>query len=252
MTEPAIDRSGYTDVDLVKAYRSGDARAFEELHRRYVGSIFRLVRRKLGDGLLAEDISQETFMKTLRMMDRVDDTFNFGGWVHTVARNLCFDELRRRQRDRRVEGEEDGGDEILSQLPSTARGFDPVQQQESNEVRRQVWAVAQKLPEKYRLVLTLRELQGLSYRQIARSLKVSESAVETLIYRARLRFKEEFVAAEGSGVDPDHDEVLPLLAPYLAGKLRRPQEEAVRRHLASCIRCARKVGHRTVRNSEGR
>ena len=74
MTEPAIDRSGYTDVDLVKEYRSGDTRAFEELHRRYVGSIFRLVRRKLGDGLLAEDISQETFMKTLRMMDRVDDT----------------------------------------------------------------------------------------------------------------------------------------------------------------------------------
>jgi len=111
--------------------------------------------------------------------------------------------------------------------------------------------VAQKLPEKYRLVLTLRELQGLSYRQIARSLKVSESAVETLIYRARLRFKEEFVAAEGGGADLDHNEVVPLLAPYVAGKLRRPQEEAVRRHLASCIRCARKVGHRKVRNAKG-
>jgi RNA polymerase sigma-70 factor (ECF subfamily) len=250
MSEPVVDRSGYTDVQLVKAYRSGDIRAFEELHRRYVGSIFRLVRRKLGDGLLAEDISQETFMKTLRMMDRVDDTFNFGGWVHTVARNLCFDELRRRQHDLRVESEDDGGDEILAQLPSTSRSFDPVQAQESNELRRQVWAVAQKLPEKYRLVLTLRELQGLSYRQIARTLKVSESAVETLLYRARLRFKEEFVASEGGQTELDHDEVTRLLAPYLAGKLRRPQEEAVRRHLASCVRCARKVGHRRVRNSK--
>ena len=249
--KPAIDRSGFTDVDLVKAYRAGDVRAFEELHRRYVGSIFRLVRRKLGDGLLAEDISQETFMKTLRVMDRVDDTFNFGGWVHTVARNLCFDELRRRQRDLRVEGEDDGGDAILAKLPATARGYDPAEQQESNDVRRQVWAVAQKLPEKYRLVLTLRELQGLSYRQISRSLKISESAVETLIYRARLRFKEEFVAAEGRGQDLDHNEAVPLLAPYLAGKLRRSQEEAVRRHLASCMRCARKVGHRIVRASKG-
>src|SRR5205807_1888560 len=52
-----------SDVELVRAYRKGDAHAFEELHRRYVASIFRLVRRKLGDALLAEDIAQETFMK---------------------------------------------------------------------------------------------------------------------------------------------------------------------------------------------
>src|SRR5215467_9868760 len=103
----ATDEGQPSDVDLVRAYRNGDVHAFEELHRRYVGSIFRLVRRKLGDALLAEDIAQETFMKALRMMDRVDDTFNFGGWVHTVARNLCYDEL-------------------IANLPSTAIVFFPV------------------------------------------------------------------------------------------------------------------------------
>ncbi len=240
-----VDR---TDVDLVKAYRGGDIHAFEELHRRYVASIYRLVRRKLGDALLAEDIAQETFMKALRMMDKVDDSFNFGGWVHTVARNLCFDELRRRQRDLRVDGGDEDDDDLMSTLPSTARGFDPVQVQESNELRRQVWAVSQRLPEKYRLVLTLRELQDLSYRQIARSLKMSESAVETLLYRARLRFKEEFISAEGEGA-LTHAEAVPLLAPYLAGKLRRTQAEAVRRHLATCVKCARRVGRRPVRRS---
>ena len=237
-----------TDVELVKAYRAGDVHAFEELHRRYVASIYRLVRRKLGDALLAEDIAQETFMKALRMMDRVDDSFNFGGWVHTVARNLCFDELRRRQRDLRADSGDDDDTDLLAGLPSTARGFDPVQVQESNEMRRQVWAVAQRLPEKYRLVLTLRELQDLSYRQIARSLKMSESAVETLLYRARLRFKEEFISAEGEG-ELSHEEAVPLLAPYLAGKLRRPQAEAVRIHLSTCVKCARKVGRRAVRRS---
>jgi RNA polymerase sigma-70 factor (ECF subfamily) len=237
-----------TDVELVKAYRNGDIHAFEELHRRYVASIYRLVRRKLGDALLAEDIAQETFMKALRMMDRVDDSFNFGGWVHTVARNLCFDELRRRQRDLRADAGDDNDSDLLASLPATARGFDPVQVQESNEVRRQVWAVAQRLPEKYRLVLTLRELQDLSYRQIARSLKMSESAVETLLYRARLRFKEEFISAEGEG-ELTHDDAVPLLAPYLAGKLRRSRAEAVRRHLAVCVKCGRRVGRRRVRRS---
>ena len=163
------DIGGRSDVELVRAYREGDIHAFEELHRRYVGSIYRLVRRKLGDALLAEDIAQETFLKALRMLDRVDDSFNFGGWVHTVARNLCYDELRRRQRDQRIEDheEEDGDADLLASLPSTSRSFDPVSVQESNELRRQVWVVAQRLPEKYRLVLTLRELQGLSYRRIA-------------------------------------------------------------------------------------
>ncbi len=239
---------GPSDVELVRAYRAGDIHAFEELHRRYVGSIFRLVRRKLGDALLAEDIAQETFLKALRMMDRVDDSFNFGGWVHTVARNLCYDELRRRQRDLRVDDgdDEDGG--VLAGLPSTSKSFDPVLVQESNEVRRQVWTVAQRLPEKYRLVLTLRELQGLSYRRIAVILKMSESAVETLLYRARLRFKEEFVALEAAG-ELKHDEVVPLLAPYIAGKLRRQQAEAVRRHVALCAKCTRKIGKRVIRRA---
>ncbi len=238
--------AGQTDVDLVRAYREGDVHAFEELHRRYVASIYRLVRRKLGDALLAEDIAQETFMKALKMMDRVDDNFNFGGWVHTVARNLCFDELRRRQRDLRVEKspqeEEDEG-ELMAQLPSTARAFDPVLMQESNETRRMVWQVAQRLPEKYRLVLTLRELQDMSYRQIANTLKMSESAVETLLYRARLRFKEEYLASQREG-ELSHEEALPLLAPYLAGKLRRPQADAVRDHIASCMKCSRRLGRK--------
>jgi RNA polymerase sigma-70 factor (ECF subfamily) len=237
-----------TDVELVRAYRGGDIHAFEELHRRYVASIYRLVRRKLGDALLAEDIAQETFMKALRMMDRVDESFNFGGWVHTVARNLCFDELRRRQRDLRAEGSSEDDDEFMANLPSTSRSFDPVDVQESNETRRRVWSVSQRLPEKYRLVLTLRELQDLSYRQIARNLKMSESAVETLLYRARLRFKEEYLAAEGA-TDLTHEEVSPLLAPYLAGKLRRNQAESVRRHIAACVKCSRRVGRGALRRT---
>jgi len=160
-----------TDAELVAAFRGGEAGAFEELHARYVGSIYRLVHRKLGDRLLAEDIAQETFLKSLRTLDKVDESFNFGGWVHTVARNLCFDELRRRQRDLRADETED--EDLMVRLPAPAQRFDPVIQSENAELRRQVWATSQKLPEKYRLVLTLRELKGLNYRQIGRVRKNS-------------------------------------------------------------------------------
>src|SRR2546429_7867392 len=86
-----------TDVDLVRAYREGDVHAFEELHRRYVASIYRLVRRKLGDALLAEDIAPETLLKAPPMMGPGGESFNFRGWVHTVGRNLCYGEPPRRQ-----------------------------------------------------------------------------------------------------------------------------------------------------------
>lgn len=232
-----------SDVELVLAFRAGEAAAFEELHRRYVGAIYRLVHRKLGDGLLAEDIAQETFVKALRNLHRVDESFNVGGWLHTVARNLCYDELRRRRRDPRELAGEASEDQLL-QLPAPAHAFDPVVASEANELRRELWAVAQRLPEKYRLVLTLRELQGLSYRRIAQVMGLTESAVETLLYRARLRFKEEFLSIRGGGTELGCEEVAPLLAAYLAGKLQAAREEAVRRHLATCAACARKVGHR--------
>jgi RNA polymerase sigma-70 factor, ECF subfamily len=244
---PSAHRDERSDLDLVRAFRAGESAAFEELHRRYISSIYRLVHRKLGDGLLAEDIAQETFLKALKNLHRMDTDFNFGGWVHTVARNLCYDELRRRQRDPRelAGGNADDDDEdLMVRLPAPAHAYDPVIASEQNELRRQVYQVAQRLPEKYRLVLTLRELQGLSYRRISQIMQLSESAVETLLYRARLRFKEEFVILQGGGTELQCAEVQPLLAPYLAGKLRTSQADSVRRHLATCVACTRKVGHR--------
>ncbi len=74
-------------------------------------------------------------------------------------------------------------------------------------------------------------------------MNLSESAVETLLYRARLRFKEEFVAMQG-GAALACSEVQPLLAPYLAGKLRTAQADQVRAHLAECVPCSRKLGPR--------
>jgi RNA polymerase sigma-70 factor, ECF subfamily len=238
--QPNVPRS---DAELVRAYRAGDVRAFEELHRRHVGGIYRLVNRTLGDALLAEDIAQETFIRSLRTMDRMDEAFNFGGWLHTVAQNLCRDELRRRRRDPRLEERQPADREILYEIPAPPQRFDPVIQAETRELRRQVYSVAQRLPEKYRLVLTLRELQGFSYRKIAKVLKISESAVETLVYRARLRFKEEFVAQQ-AGNEMDHRDALAMLKPYLAGKLRKGQADAVREHLAHCVSCSRKLPRR--------
>jgi hypothetical protein len=100
--------------------------------------------------------------------------------------------------------------------------------------------VARRLPEKYRLVLTLRELQGLSYANIARKMRVSESAVETLLHRARRRFKEEYLFMEGKAQTEETrcPTIAYLLDNFPPGTLRREQRKMVAQHLDSCPACS--------------
>jgi len=240
---------GPSDLDLIRDYLGGDVAAFDTLFKRYHKAIYGLTFRLLRDRQLAEDLTQETFFQILRTIHRINDSFNFSAWIHRIATNLCYDELRRRKKFPEAQeiDDEENEDSVL-QVPDGDARKSPEVALEISELRDAVWSVARRLPEKYRLVLTLRELQDLSYRQIARTLKMSESAVETLLYRARLRFKEEYIAAEGAA-DLTHEEVAPLLAPYLAGKLRRNQADSVRRHIATCVRCSRRVGRRGVRRT---
>ena len=102
--------------------------------------------------------------------------------------------------------------------------------------------MARRLPDKYRLVLTLRELQGLSYANIARKMRVSESAVETLLHRARRRFKEEYLFMEGKAQSEETrcPTISYLLDNFPPGTLRREQRKMVAQHLDVCPACAQR------------
>ncbi|MHB8509632.1 MAG: RNA polymerase sigma factor [Candidatus Dormibacteria bacterium] len=240
-----------SDVELVQAFQGGSAAAFDQLFLRYHQSISGLALRLVRDPLLAEDLTQETFFRVLRSLDRVDESFNFSAWVHRIATNLCYDELRRRKRGASPQAEHEGPrvtqmaagvedpDEVLAGLASKDMTERPEEALAMRELRREVWDVAARLPEKYRRILTLRELQGLSYSAIAEVMELSESAVETLLHRARRRFKSEylyqdFAAAEGA-------EKCAALAELLQGAgltgLRRRQKLELVQHASGCARC---------------
>src|SRR2546428_8664602 len=82
-----------TDVDLVRAYREGDVHAFEELHRRYVASIYRLAPRELGHALLAAATAQESLLQALRVMGPAAAPFNFVGRIAPVRHHHSSDSL---------------------------------------------------------------------------------------------------------------------------------------------------------------
>lgn len=185
-----------SDTALVERYRRGDPGAFDELFRRYHARVRLTCRHQVGDEFIAEDLVQEVFFNVIRSIDRVDHTYNVAGWIHRITVNVCHDELRRRRR--RANHHEGGGDpdEWLMQLADPDRTRQPERALELAHLRHLVWEVAKRLPERQRMALTLRELQGLSYASIARVMQVSEAAVETLLHRARQRFREEYLRLE--------------------------------------------------------
>jgi RNA polymerase sigma-70 factor (ECF subfamily) len=227
------------DLTLIRAYLAGDAGAFDALFSKYHHRIRSVCSRYVGDGPVAEDLVQDTFVNVLRSLDRVDDGFNFSAWIHRIAVNLCHDELRRRTRaQQHIAG---GGDEIeeaVLRLVDRDRHGHPESALEMAHLRQLVWEVAKRLPERQRMVLTLRELQGLSYAAIARVMGISESAVETLLHRARKRFKEVFLRMDDSATRAiDCGTAALLLEADKRRPLRRDQRAMVAAHIEGCDAC---------------
>jgi RNA polymerase sigma-70 factor, ECF subfamily len=227
------------DLTLIRAYVDGDAAAFDKLFSRYHQRIRSVCTRYVGDGPVAEDLVQDTFYNVLRSLDRVDGGFNFSAWIHRIAVNLCHDELRRRNRAQQHLAT--GGDEVeeaVLRLADRDRRGHPEDALEMANLRQLVWDVAKRLPERQRMVLTLRELQGLSYASIARVMGVSESAVETLLHRARKRFKEVFLRMDDSATRViDCATVAMLVEADHRRPLRREQRAMLLGHIERCAAC---------------
>jgi RNA polymerase sigma-70 factor (ECF subfamily) len=192
----------------------------------------------MNNDAVAEDLVQETFYNVLRALPRVGEGFNFGAWVHRIAVNICQDELRRRTR--RAAHVESGADpeELMLHLADNDKTGSPESALEITYLRHLVWEVAKRLPERQRMVLTLRELQGMSYASIARVMNVSDSAVETLLHRARRRFKEEYLRLETPAEDRGPCAIVAhLLMSTGRDNLSAAQRKQVGRHLATCEWC---------------
>lgn len=232
------------DLTLIRMYRDGDASAFDRIFTRYNHRIRALCARYVGDGQLAEDLVQETFYNVLKTLNRVDDTFHFSAWIYRIAVNLCHDELRRRGRRHRLF--EPAGEVTELAMLSVADGDRTRQPESAHELQRTrdlVWDVAATLPPRQRAVLAMRELQGLPYPVIARRLGTTTSAVETLLHRARERFKTEYLRLEGAQPGIAACRTTARLVADL-GSLRPHQLRRVTRHVQVCDRCRLRHGHR--------
>jgi RNA polymerase sigma factor (sigma-70 family) len=224
-----------SDVDLVAAVRSGSDDAFEELYRRYHRRIRAFAQKRLRDRGRAEDVTQEAFLSALRRLRATDSDIAFKPWLFEIARNAAIDVHRRTSRAEEVPVD----DELLRpsdrhRLVGAAAPDAEVFVRERLEL---LSGAFDELPEVHHRALVMRELEGLSYREIGERLELTRSAVESTLFRARRRLEHEYEELEAGRHCESARGTMALIAEGLDPGLRRRRRFT--RHTRRCSACRR-------------
>jgi RNA polymerase sigma-70 factor (ECF subfamily) len=181
-----------SDEDLMDRVAVDDQRAFPELVRRFQGRVANLVSRVLNDRECADDLAQEVFVRVFVHRRNYRHGSKFSTWIFTIAANLAKNEIRRRVRRRNWFSldalEETLGDHVI-QLADSTEGREATLERE--QLQDAVGRAIATVPEKYRLALVLRDIEGLPYEEIAEVLGIPGGTVRSRINRARGMLKHK-------------------------------------------------------------
>lgn len=177
--EPAP--SGLSEAELLAGCRAGQPQALAELVKRYQAAVLRVCISIVGSRDV-DDLVQEIFIKILQRLDRFEGRSALFTWIYEVTVNHCRDELRRRKRRRWFS---------LQALPQTVVENIPLDEKpvtdriENDELEQHLHREINKLKPKYRELIVLRDLEGLSYEEIAQVCQIDVKLVKSRLYEAR-------------------------------------------------------------------
>ncbi|MGD0214829.1 MAG: sigma-70 family RNA polymerase sigma factor [Terriglobales bacterium] len=189
--QPNIEQPVSEEMQLVRRAKRGDDSAFEELVRRYDRNVFRIAQHITQNREDAEDVVQEAFLKAYGNLSKFQEQSKFYTWLVRIAVNEALMKLRRRKPERTVSLDEDVKTEDDS-LPREVADWSPNPEQMYNqaELRDILTRTIQGLPQGFRTVFVLRDVEGLSTEETADALELSIPAVKSRLLRARLQLRE--------------------------------------------------------------
>jgi len=180
------------DKNLISRCQAGDESAFESLVVKYQRELFHLVSWNVGSAAEAEDIVQDILSKVYFSLAKFDNDRPFYPWLRRVAINQCYDELRRVRRRKILKFTElnDQDTRLIERLMSVPQA-EPSSPTPSNgeEMRSLMQKVLERLPEKQRMAIVLRDFRQVSYEEMAETMRCSKQAVRLKVFRARARLR---------------------------------------------------------------
>lgn len=182
---------GRPDGEIIRDCQRGDRAAFAELVGRYSSRAWSVAASLLNDDEEAKDVVQDAFLRVHRALERFDFSQHFYTWLYRIVVNLAIDRLRRIQKLKPV-----ALDDVAEPESHERLELAPGRRLEAGETRDHVHAVLDCLPDKYRTVMVLRELNGLSCKEIARIVSSSHATVRWRLHVARKMFKDAWERRE--------------------------------------------------------
>jgi len=177
------------EAGLVRRCLAGDEKAYRELIEMYQPRIFSLSLRMLRRAEDAQDVTQETFIRMFRALDRYDPQRPFGAWLYSIASRLSIDHLRRRKLQPVPLTQRDRDDEEYT-IDVEDPGLRPEEVASRAEEEDRTRVLIDSLPPHYRIVVLLRHQQDLSYEEISEALHLPLGTVKARIHRARALLKD--------------------------------------------------------------
>jgi RNA polymerase sigma-70 factor (ECF subfamily) len=195
--------AGPSDDEVIDAIRAGDKSAFRVLVERYQARAFRLALRILRDEDAARDAVQDAFVKAYNNLGKFEKRSAFFTWLYRLVKNQCLDALRRDRSDRVLAWEEGGIAEAEASAEATPEvegvSFGPATETLRKQLREKIDGAIAKLPEGARETLILREVEGLSYQEIAEAQGIPKGTVMSRLFYARRQMQKLLI--ESGAVD---------------------------------------------------
>lgn len=179
------------EPEVIERAQAGDADAFNEIVRRYRHKIMGTAYRILGGGQDVEDVAQEVFVRFYRSIDQLRTTEVFEPWLYRLTVNAVYDHLRRRRR-RTDTMMSELKDEQVHAIDAAASGSAFADEVRASEARELVGRLWERISEEDRILLTLKEVQGLSLKELEQIYEVNTNALKVRLFRARKRALEAF------------------------------------------------------------
>ena len=182
------------DDELVRRVQAGNTEAFEELVRRYERKVYNITYRLMGNEQDASEALQDAFLRAYRFIGKFQFKSSFFTWLCRIATNVSLSKLRRRDKLHTISLDQpvnEAGD-LPFEIPDVKYGPEKLMKQ--RELRAALQKSVDELPEDYRSVVVLRDLEGLSNEEVSKVLNLSVAAVKSRLHRGRLVLREKLVS----------------------------------------------------------